>query len=89
MCDCDKAISFVLKSVSFEDFKSKCKLRDIDEILDMKDLYYRYNWAINNKYVDSNTKTGNLNSSNVIERRRGLEWILSDEYDWYNIQLNA
>lgn len=89
MCDCDKAISFVLKSVSFEDFKSKCKLRDIDEILDMKDLYYRYNWAINNKYVDSNTKIGNLNPSNVIERRRGLEWILSDEYDWYNIKLNA
>ena len=55
----------------------------------MKDLYYRYNWAINNKYVDTNAKIGNLNPSNVIERRRALEWILSDENDWYNLQLNA
>lgn len=89
MCDCNRAISFVINSSSYEEFKSKCKLRDIDEILDMKDLYYRYNWAINNKYVDSNTKTGNLEPSNVIERRRGLEWVLTDIDDWYDIQLNA
>ena len=89
MCDCNKAISFVMNSSSFEDFKNKCKLRNIDEILDMKDLYYRYNWAINNKYVDSNTKTGNLEPSNVIERRRGLEWVITDIDDWYDIQLNA
>ena len=89
MCDCDKAISFVIDSNSYEDFKNKCKLRDIDEILDMKDLYYRYNWAINNKKVDSNTTIGNLDASNVIERRRGIEWVLSDIDDWYDIQLNA
>lgn len=89
MCDCNKAISFVNNSTSFEDFKNKCKLRDVDEILDMKDLYYRYNWAINNKYVDPNTTIGNLEPSNVIERRRGLEWVLSDINDWYDIQLNA
>ena len=89
ICDCDKAISFVMDSVSFKDFKSKCKLRDIDEILDMKDLYYRYNWAINNKHVDSNTTIGNLEPSIVIERRRGLEWVLSDVSDWYDIKLNA
>ena len=89
LCDFGKAISFVQTSNSFDDFKNKCKLRDNDEILDMLDIYYRYNWAINNKYVDSNTNIGNLNSSNVIERRRALEWIFSDIDDWYNIQLNA
>ncbi len=89
LCDCSKAIAFVTKSSSFNDFKNKCKLRDIDEILDMYDLYYRYNWAINNKYVDSKTNIGNLNSSNVIERRRALEWIICDTDDWYDLQLNA
>jgi len=88
-CDCDKAIALVLKSTSFDDFKSKCKLRDIDEILDMKDLYFRYHWAINNKYVNPESKTGNLNPSNVLERRRGLEWVVSNDDDWYDIQLNA
>lgn len=89
MCDCNKAISFVINSKSYEDFRSKCKLRDIDEILDMKDLYYRYHWAINNKKIDSNTAIGSLDPSCVIERRRGIEWVLSDVEDWYNIQLNA
>lgn len=89
LCDCSKAITFVTNSSSFNDFKSKCKLRDIDEILDMYDLYYRYHWAINNKYVDSKTNIGNLNSSNVIERHRALEWLICDTDDWYNLQLNA
>lgn len=89
LCDCNKAISLVLDSLSFDDFKRKCKLKDIDEILDMFDLYYRYNWAINNKYVDSNTNIGKLNPSNVIERRRALEWIISDVDDWYDLPLNA
>lgn len=89
LCDCQKAISFVIDSNSLEDFKNKCKLRDIDEILDMFDLYYRYNWAINNSKVNLNSKVGNLDSSNVIERRRGLEWLISPIDDWYDVQFNA
>ena len=89
LCDCEKAISFVMDSSSFENFKSKCKLRSTDEILDKLDLYYRYHWAINNRYVDSNTNIGNLNSSVVIERRRALKWILSNTDDWYDLELNA
>lgn len=89
LCDCDMAREFVFSSGSYEEFKNKCKLRDIDEILDMKDLYYRYNWAINDRYVNQDAKIGNLNPSNVIERRRGLEWIVSDIDDWYDIELNA
>lgn len=89
LCDCSKAISFVMNASSFEDFKSKCKLKNIDEILDMYDLYYRYNWTINNKFIDANTNIGNLNSSNVIERRRALEWVISDIDDWYDLQLNS
>lgn len=88
-CDCDKAISFVMSADSYEDFKSKCKLRSIDEILDMYDLYYRYNWAINNVQVDPNTNTGNLDPSTVIERRRGLEWVITDMKDWYDLRLDT
>lgn len=89
LCDCHKAIAFVRDSSSFEDFKSKCNLRNIDEIMDMSDLYYRYNWAINNKLVDSNTNIGNLRKSNVIERRRALEWIISDVDDWYDLHISV
>lgn len=89
LCDCDRAISIVANNKTFEEFKSKCKLRSVEEILDMYDLYYRYHWAINNKKVDPNTSIGNLDPSNVIERRRGLEWLLSDVNDWYDLQLNT
>lgn len=89
LCDCEKAVDFVVSCNSFDEFKDKCKLRPVQEILDMHDLYYRYNWAINNNKVNANTSIGNINASNVIERRRGLEWILSSENDWYNLSLYA
>lgn len=89
LCDCEKAISFVINCKSFEEFKNQCQLRSIEEILDMHDLYYRYNWTVNNKKIDEKTNVGNLNSSNVIERRRALEWIISTEEDWYNLQLHT
>lgn len=87
-CDCNKAISLVINSKSYDDFKKMCKLRSKEEILDMEDLYYRYEWAINQSQIDDSTKTGNLNFDNVIERKRGLSWVLSDADDWYNLGLS-
>jgi hypothetical protein len=55
----------------------------------MHDLYFRYNWAVNHSKVEPNTSLGNINSSNVIERRRALEWVLSSEDDWYDLTLAA
>ena len=88
-CDCDAAISLVMKSNSVDDFKNKCNIRSISEILDMQDLYFRYHWAINEKKVNPSASIGTLYESNVVERRIGLEWIISDEEDWYDISLNA
>ena len=89
MCDCNAAIDFVMSLNSVDDFKEKCKVRSIAEILDMQDLYFRYHWAINEYTVNSSVSIGNLNPSNVIERRRGLDWIISDVDDWYDLSLNA
>lgn len=89
ICDCLEAALHVFMVSSLEEFKAKCKLRSIDEILEMHDLYYRYNWAINNKKIDQETSVGNLNPSIVIERRRTLEWVLSEIEDWYQLPLYA
>ena len=89
ICDCDKAISFVMKCNSVEEFKKMCKIRSKEDILDMLDLYFRYNWAINDTKVNPNTSIGSLNPSTVIERRRALEWIVSDVMDWYDMTLPA
>lgn len=89
LCNCDSAMSFVLSTSSVEEFKSRCKLRSKSEILDMEDLYFRYEWAINECKINPNASMGNLNASVVHERYRGLRWVLSDVDDWYDLSLNA
>ena len=89
LCDCDYIIKIMASCKSVEEFKSKCKLRDIEEILDMVDLYYRYDWACTEKRINPETNIAALNPSNVVERRRGLEWLISSEEDWFNISLDT
>lgn len=90
ICDCLKAIRMVSQCESFEDFRSKCTLRSADEILDMLDLYYRSHWAIvQNRHIDSSCPVGSLDGDVVFERRRGLEWLISDTDDWHDISLDT
>ncbi len=89
VCDCDKAITLVATCGSIDDFKDKVKMRDIEEILDMLDLYYRYHWAVVDKTINPNTKIGNLYPDVVWERRKGLEWLISSEEDWDEISLDT
>ena len=89
ICDCEKAVTLVSKSKDFNDFKSKCELRDSYEILDMLDLFYRYHWACVEKRINPNTNISDLNPEVVYERRRGLEWLFSEEEDWHEISLDT
>lgn len=90
ICDCAKAISFVSQCESFEDFKSQCKLRSTDEILDMADLYYRYDWACDHHaYIDSDWNIGGLDKDIVYERRLAIEWTMGSTDDWFKMSLDT
>lgn len=89
ICDCQKAITIVGECKSYEDFKNKTKLRDVEEILDMLDLYYRYHWACVEKRLKPETNIGVLDPEVVWERRRGLEWLISNIDDWNEISLDT
>lgn len=89
ICDCQKAIYLIQSCESVQDLVKKSKLRSKEEILDMLDLYYRFNWAINDAKVNPNASIGKLNPSIVIERRRGLEWVVSEVWDWYDLTFPA
>lgn len=65
------------------------KLRNTEKILDMTDLFYCYHWACEEKRIRPETSIGKLNSEVVAERRRGLEWLISDEIDWNQISLGT
>ena len=89
ICDCLCAFRLVIDCHNFDEFWQKCHPREVGEILDMLDLYYRYHWACVEKQIHPQTSIGNLNGSVVQERRRGLEWLISEEDDWFSIQLDT
>ena len=88
ICDVEAAVRLVSSCQTLEEFKNKCHPRDIDEILDMLDLYFRYSWAVVRKdTVDPDCPTGGLNGQVVFERRRGLEWLFSNTDNWFDLTL--
>ena len=89
ICDCEKAIMLVSTCKTYDDFKCKCKIRDIEENLDMLDLYYRYDWAVTEKRINPDTLIADLNPDVVVERRKGLEWLIANEEDWDEISLDT
>lgn len=89
ICDCQKAIDLVVNCENFEEFKANCKLRDIEEILDMLDLHYRFHWAVVENRLHPEKSIGELNPDVVWERRKGLEWLVSEENDWDMIALHT
>ena len=89
LADCEKTMS-LLKGSSLKKFKDRCKVRSLDEILDMYDLYYRYHWATNEICLQQELNPTIINDDVVVERRRGLEWLLSPcADDWYDIDFYA
>lgn len=89
LCDGKKATELVVYCKNKNEFKQKCKLRDIEEILDMVDLYYRYHWACVDVTLNPKTRIGKLNPEVVYERRKGLEWLISKEKNWEEISLDT
>ena len=72
MCDVKTAIDIATSCESYDEFKEKARLRDIEEVLDELDLYYRYHWACVENSINPDTSIGELYPDVVIERRRAL-----------------
>jgi len=89
VCDCNKAIDTVANCKDYDEFKANVKIRNIENILDMLDLYYRYHWACVDKSVNPKSNIGSLNPDVVMERRKGLEWLVSKADDWNDISLDT
>ena len=55
----------------------------------MLDLHYRYHWATEEKRLRPETEIKDLNPDVLMERRRGLEWLISEEFDWFDISMDT
>lgn len=84
ICNTERAmaISMLLVTVT-------ARLRNVERILDKLDLFYCYHWACVEQSLRPETKIGKLNHEVVMERRKGLEWLISEKKDWDEIPLNT
>ena len=82
----DSVTAVVYACDSYREFLEKCKIRSIDEVLDLADLTYRYNWyCVESKINDEEPI---MNAEVVMERHRALNWLLSDE-KWDKVEINT
>ena len=69
-------------------FRASLKLRPDEEILGECDLCYCLHWAIRDAELNRRVIPGRLHPNAVVERRRGLEWLLQLE-SWDDVELNT
>ena len=82
----DYLTSIVSSCESYKEFIEKCGLRDVNEVLDLADLTYRYNWYCVDAQI--NEEEPIINPEVVMERHRALKWLLSDE-EWDKVEINT
>lgn len=88
ICDCEYAIQVVSSCESFEQFYSETMMRNTEEVLNEADKIYRLHWACVNSRIQEQAAPANLNESVVMERRRGLFWIIGhrdEEWDYISM----
>ena len=71
-------------------FRQSCTPRSVEEIARMLDIAYCLHWAVRHlrlqgRHSDTNTR---IPDQIIIERRRGLEWLVGDE-DWDSVPLDT
>lgn len=69
-------------------FRERAQRRSTDELLAAADLAYCLHWAITDAALRGDQVPGRVLAWVVVERRRALEWVLSDE-DWDQVPLDT
>ena len=69
-------------------FRSRAQPRSTDELLAAADLAYCLHWALTDAALRGLAPPRGVSAWVVIERRRALEWALSDE-DWDDVPLDT
>lgn len=86
ICDASK-LGALMWNNDFDSLMKKAKLRSRDEILDMQDLIFRYDWACVDARIHE-TKVAAVNSEIVYEWHYALNWLVGAEgiTDWDKVR---
>lgn len=82
----DEITSIISSCNNYSEFIRKCEFRSVEEILDLADLTYRYNWYCVDAQIEG--EEPKINSEIVVERYRALKWLLTDE-KWDKVDINT
>ncbi|WP_400164502.1 DUF4272 domain-containing protein [Brevibacillus sp. TJ4] len=89
-CYCGFAIQAVSSCDSFGEFLERTSLRRPEDILDEADKIYRLHWACVNDRIQGREPAGGLIESVVMERRRGLFWMIGHRDEaWDDISMDT
>lgn len=90
ICDSSYAIEVVSRCNSFDEFYQQTGMRSREEILDEADKIYRLHWACVNSRIQGQEPPAGMNESIVMERRRGLFWMVGcDDEEWDHIPMDT
>ena len=69
-------------------FRDAARIRDLSEIVSACDTAYCLHWAIRDSQLRNIKRPGKVEEYVIVERRRALEWLLTDE-PWEDISLDT
>ena len=82
----DSITAIISACDSYTEFLNSCSVRGIDEILDLADLTYRYNWYCVECKINNLEPV--MNPEIVLERHRAFSWLLTEE-KWDKVEINT
>lgn len=90
-CDCTFAMEAVSGCGDMQQFLTGVKLRSMEEIADMADLTYRYDWACVDARIHNRPAPAGLDCGVVVERHKAFSWLLDfmGTDDWDSPQINT
>lgn len=90
--DCPQSIARALPSFDVsgarKSLEQRASLRGAREIVAMADLAYCLHWSIRDELMNKRRTPGQLHPIYVIERRRGLEWLIGGS-DWDDVDMST
>jgi hypothetical protein len=90
--ECDSNFVLLLPNLkqnqTSADFRRKALLRSDDQIVLAADLAYCLHWAIRQSELQRKRPPGKVPPYVVVERRRALDWLLSDD-EWDEVSLDT
>lgn len=86
-CDLDEVIPLLKLAISPE-YSRRAQLRDLEEVKDQADLYYRLMWAAREAVLGRRPLPPGMEPSVIYERRRSLTWLV-DADDWDHVDLST